>query len=96
MAVANSWQARRERGEVIEDTTPWSPDELVLATRARLPLVKGALCAFKTGLVKLNRLIWPSAEMPSAPDITAAVVNMLRAAPRRINALLDSAVRAGA
>ena len=57
MVVLDNRQARRERGEVVDDVAPWSPDELVLATHARMPLVKGALCAFKTGVVKLNRLL---------------------------------------
>ena len=91
-AVSDNRQARRERGEVVDDIAPWSPDELVLATRARLPLVKGALCTIKTGVVKLNHLLRPSAGTPAAPDTTADVVNMLKAAPRRIGALLDSAV----
>ena len=45
-------------------------------------------------MVKLNHLLWPSARTPAAPDTIADVVNMLNAAPRRIGALLDSAVRA--
>ena len=57
--------------------------------------MKGALYAFKTGVVKLNRLLWPSARTLAAPDTTADVVNMLKAAPWRIGALLDSAIRAG-
>ena len=92
MAIADSRQARRENGEAVEETAPWSPHKCVLATRVRLPLVKGALCAFKTGVVKLNSLIWPISGLPGAPDTTANVVNMLWAAPRRINALLDSPV----
>ena len=96
MAVLDNRQARWERGKIIDDVAPWSPDELVLATHVRLPLVKGALCAFKTGMVKLNRLLWPSARTPAAPDTTTDIVNMLKAAPRCIGALLDSAVRAGA
>ena len=96
MAILDNRQARRVRGEIIDDVAPWSPDELVLATRARLPLVKGALCAFQTGVVKLKRLLWPSARTPAAPDTTADVVHMLKSTPRCIGALLDSAVRAGA
>ena len=92
MAILDNRQARRVRGEIIDDVAPWSPDELVLATHARLPLVKGALCAFKTGVVKLNHMFWPSARTLAVPDTTADVVNMLKAAPRRIGALLDSAV----
>ena len=47
-------QTRRENGEAVEDTATWSPHEFVLATSAWLPLVKGAIGAFKTGIVKLN------------------------------------------
>ena len=67
-----------------------------MATAARMPLVKGAILAFKTGVVKLNKLIWPAAEKPGTPDTTARVIDMLRAAPRRGDLLLDSIVRAGA
>ena len=57
--------------------------------------MKGALCAFKTGLEKLNRLIWRSAEPPSAPQTTDEVAQNFIAAPRRVFELLESAVRAG-
>ena len=82
-------------GEAIAEGAAWSPAELVLATSARLPLVKGAICAFKTRVVKLNKLIWPAAEQPGAPDTTANVIDMMRPAPRWVDLLLDSAVRAG-
>ena len=58
--------------------------------------MKGAICAFKTGIVKLNQLIWPAAELPGAPDTTTNVVDMLRVAPRRVDLLLNFAVRTGA
>ena len=70
-AISDSRQTRREGGKVIDDVAPWSPDELILATRARLPLVKGAICAFKTGVVNLNQLLWTSAKTLAAPDTTA-------------------------
>ena len=76
-AVEDSRQARREGGEAIEDGAAWIPAEFVVATAARMPLVKGAICTFKIGIVKLNKLIWPAAEQPGAPDTTANVVDML-------------------
>ena len=63
---------------------------------ARLPLIKGAILTFKTGIAKLNRRLWSADEQPDALFRTQDVVNMLRVAPRRVEALLDSVVRAGA
>ena len=56
-AVEDSRQARRENGETIADGAAWTPAEYVVATAARMPLVKGAILAFKTGIMKLNKLI---------------------------------------
>lgn len=95
-AIQEHRQARRAAGATVDDVAPWSPDEIILATRARLPLLKGAVCAFKTGVLKLNRLLWPANRVPDEPDATAQVTTMLTVAPRRIRALLDSAARAGA
>ena len=63
-AIEDNRQTRRENGEAITDGAAWSPSEYVLATGARLPLVKGAICAFKTGVIKLNQLIWLVSEQP--------------------------------
>ena len=90
------WQVRRGAGEDAPENAPWSPAEFVLATTARLPLIKGAILTFKTSIAKLNRRLWPADQQPGALFNTQDVVDMLRAAPRRVDALLDSAVRAGA
>ena len=63
---------------------------------ARLPLIKGAILTFKTRIAKLNRRLWSADEQPNALFRTQDVVNMLWAAPRRVDALLESAVWAGA
>ena len=59
-------------------------------------MLKGALFVFKAGISKLNRLLWPSEGQPEMHESNEAVAAMLRAAPRRVDHLLDSAVRAGA
>ena len=59
-------------------------------------MVKGAIFTFKTGVSKLNRLLWGRKDEPEMHESTDAVAAMLRAAPRRVEHLLDSAVRAGA
>ena len=82
--------------EVIAEGAAWSPAEYVEAASARLPMLKGALFVFKAGISKLNRLLWPSEGQPEMHESNEAVAAMLRAAPRRIEHLLDSAVRAGA
>ena len=68
----------------------------VSATIARLPLIKGAILTFKTSIAKLNRPLWPADQQPGVLFNTQDVIDMLRAAPRRVDALLDSVVRAGA
>ena len=95
-AIHEHHQARREYGAIVDDVAPWSPDEIILATRARLPLIKGALCAFKTGVLKLNRLLWTANQVSDAPETTTQVTAMLIATPRCVRALLESAVRSGA
>ena len=81
---------------MIAENAAWSPAEYVEATNARLPMVKGAIFVFKTGIAKLNRLLWGSEDQPEMHESTDAVAAMLRAAPRRVDHLLDSAVCASA
>ena len=95
-AVEKSREARRADGEEIAEDAGWGPAEFVEAAKARLPMLKGALFVFKTGISKLNRMLWPSAGQPEMRESTEAIAAMLRAAPRRVEHLLDSAVRAGA
>ena len=61
-----------------------------------MPLLKGVVCAFKEGVLKLNRLLGLVDKKLVEPDTVAKVVPMLTIAPRRIRALLDSAARGGA
>ena len=61
-AVAESRQARGM--ENADAAAAWGPEDLVSALDARLPLVKGALCAFKTGVQKLNETLWPKRVPP--------------------------------
>ena len=95
-AVETSRQVRRAEGEEIAENAEWGPVDYVEATKARLPLLKGALFVFKTGISKLNRLLWNRQDEPEVRESSEAVAAMLRAAPRRVEHLLDSAVRAGA
>lgn len=67
-----------------------------VATRGRLPLLKGTVFAFKAGVLKLYRLLWPVDKVPAEPNTTAKVVTMMAVTPRRVRILLDSAARAGA
>ena len=95
-AVEESRQVRRAEGEEIAENAEWGPVDYVEATKARMPLLKGAIFVFKSGISKLNRLIWNRQDEPEMRESTEAVAAMLRAAPRRVGHLLDSAVRAGA
>ena len=81
---------------MIAEGAAWSPAKYVEAASARLPMVKGAIFVFKAGITKLNRLLWPSEDQPEMHESNEAVAAMLRVAPRRVDHLLDSAVRAGA
>jgi len=95
-AVEKSREARRADGEEIAEDARWGPADYLEAAKARLPTLKGALFVFKAGIGKLNRLLWPSSGQPEMRESTEAISAMLRAAPRRVDHLLDSAVRAGA
>ena len=90
-AVAKDQEVRRATGKDVSKNAPWSSAEFVLATVARLPLIKGVILTFKTGIAKLNRRLWPADEQPGALFRMQDVVDVLRAAPRRVDALLDSA-----
>ena len=80
-AVQDHRQALRADGAMVDEVAPWSSNEIILATLARIPLLKGALCSFQTGVEKLNRLLWPAAQLPTTPDTTTQVTAMLVAAP---------------
>src|SRR4051812_19446289 len=104
----------------------WSRREYILATEARIPVIKGTAMAFKLGILKIAELLWKPSKLKMAiarmrngagssagtyepfneeeedldkgegPNATNEQVQiLLKAIPRRIEALLDSAARTG-
>lgn len=85
-AITGDRLFRQSRGVEVDDVAPWSPEELIMATDARLPLLKDTLCAFKDGVKNIYKMIWPTPPGPNAdgttrPKTTADVARKLKAAP---------------
>ena len=57
--------------------------------------MKGALCAYKAGVQKLNNKLFRSRAEPIPAKTTEDVARNLKVAARRLDALLDSAFRSG-
>ena len=67
-----------------------------MALNARIPLVKGALCAYKTGVQKLNRRLFRSRAQPVPNKTSEDITRNLKVAPRQLDLMLNSAFRSGA
>ena len=57
--------------------------------------MKGALFTYKAGVQKLNNKLFRSRAEPIPAKTTEDVARNLKAAPRRLDAMLDSAFRSG-
>ena len=57
--------------------------------------MKGALCTYKAGVRKLNDNLFRSRAEPIPAKTNEDVARNLKAAPRQLEALLDSAFRSG-
>ena len=87
--------ARIERGEVVAPDAGWNVEDFAVALDARIPHVKGALCAYKAGVQKLNNKLFRSRAEHIPAKTAEDVARNLKAAPRRLDAMLDSAFRSG-
>jgi hypothetical protein len=87
--------ARLVRGEVVAPDAGWNVEDFVVALDARIPHVKGALCTYKAGVQKLNDKLFRSRAEPIPNKTNEDVARNLKAAPRQLETLLDSAFRSG-
>ena len=87
--------ARVVRGEVVAPDAGWNVEDFVVALDARIPHVKGALCTYKAGVQKLNNKLFRSRAEPIPAKTAEDVAQNLKVAPRRLDAMLDSAFRSG-
>jgi len=63
VAVAESRAARAAAGDdVLMDEDTWNRHEYLIATKARIPVIKGIALSFKLGILKIGRLLWPPTE----------------------------------
>ena len=63
VAVAEDRAARAAAGKtVIMDEDTWNRHEYLIATKARIPIIKGIALSFKLGILKIGRLLWPPTE----------------------------------
>ena len=85
--------ARLERGETVAPDAGWNVEDFAVALDARIPHVKGALCTYKAGVQKLNEKLFRSRTKPIALQSNEDVARNLRAAPRQLDIMLESAFR---
>ena len=83
--------ARAERGENVAPDAGYNVEDFAVALNARIPLVKGALCAYKTGVQKLNSKLFRSRAEPIPNKTSEDVAQNLKAAPRQLDLMLNSA-----
>ena len=87
--------ARAVRGEDVAPDAGWNVEDFAVALNARVPLVKGALCAYKTGVQKLNDKLFRSRTAPIPNKTSEDVARNLKAAPRQLDLMLNSAFQSG-
>src|SRR4051812_35649068 len=64
--VTNERRNRKEEGRSMAETEAWNPSELILATTARIPVIRGSVFAFKMAFQQLADLIWSPTELKDA------------------------------
>src|SRR4051812_5942787 len=87
--------ARLVRGETVAPDAGWNVKDFAVALDARIPQVKGALCTYKAGVQKLNDMLFRSRTRPIVLQTNEDVARNLKAAPRQLAIMLDSAFRCG-
>ena len=87
--------ARLVRGETVASGAGWNVEDFAVALDARIPHVKGALCAYKTGVQKLNDKLFRFRTTPIPNKTSEDIARNLKAAPRQLDTMLDSAFRSG-
>ena len=60
-------QARDEAtaagGPVKTEADPWTRQEFIIGTSARITVIKGIALSFKLGILKIAELLWPPSEL---------------------------------
>ena len=63
-AVAKERQEQAAaRGPVKTDADAWDRQEYIIATAARIPVIKGIALSFKLGILKIVELLWKPSEL---------------------------------
>ena len=60
-------QSRAERaaagGSVQSETDTWTRHEYIIGTQARIPVIKAVALSFKLGILRIDGILWPPAEL---------------------------------
>src|ERR1043165_6824652 len=73
-------------GSVISETHNWNRHEYILATGARIPVIKGIAQSFNLGILKIVGILWPPAELQAELQRLTASTSAETFEPEVLNA----------